>query len=62
MVRVAGVFVERFHQELYAVGSIFSRDRVVPHCSNPQITHTDCGRDVKAGGIWPWDRGPLVVH
>lgn len=29
-------------------------DAVVPHCSNPNTGHKDCGRDVNDGGIWPW--------
>lgn len=27
---------------------------VVPHCSSPTTTHTDCGKDIADGGIWPW--------
>jgi hypothetical protein len=29
---------------------------VVPHCSNNESSHKDCGRDVEDGGIWPWAR------
>lgn len=29
-------------------------DAVVPHCSNPQTSHRDCGLSVDHGGIWPW--------
>lgn len=29
-------------------------DAVVPHCSNPQSTHRDCGLSSEDGGIWPW--------
>ena len=29
---------------------------VVPHCSNPESSHRDCGLDVEEGGIWPWKR------
>ena len=29
-------------------------DAVVPHCSNPESSHRDCGLDVAEGGIWPW--------
>lgn len=31
-------------------------EHVVPHCSSPTTTHSDCGRDVSAGGCWPWER------
>lgn len=30
-------------------------EAVVPHCSSPVTTHKDCGRDIAAGGIWPWE-------
>lgn len=29
-------------------------EAVVPHCSNPESSHRDCGLDVEEGGIWPW--------
>lgn len=29
-------------------------EHVVGHCVVPGTTHTDCGRDVANGGIWPW--------
>lgn len=29
-------------------------DAVVPHCSNAESTHRDCGRDASVGGIWNW--------
>lgn len=31
------------------------RAHLRPHCECPGTTHLDCGRDVKDGGIWPWD-------
>lgn len=30
------------------------RQHIRPHCEYPATTHHDCGRDVTAGGIWPW--------
>lgn len=30
------------------------RQHVRPHCEYPETTHHDCGRDITAGGIWPW--------
>lgn len=29
---------------------------VVPHCSNNESSHKDCGLDIEDGGIWPWAR------
>lgn len=29
-------------------------EAVVPHCSNPESSHRDCGLDIEEDGIWPW--------
>jgi len=29
-------------------------EAVRPHCSSPTTTHTKCGADKSAGGIWDW--------
>jgi N-acetyl-anhydromuramyl-L-alanine amidase AmpD len=35
-------------------GLPLDQQHVIGHCKVPGTTHTDCGRDVEAGGIWPW--------
>ena len=37
-------------------------DAVVPHCSNPESSHRDCGLDVTEGGIWPWARYRQMIE
>ncbi len=38
----------------YQFGLSLDAQHIMPHCASPITTHADCGRDVLAGGIWPW--------